>query len=90
MCPPTSVTPAPSTCSARPQATMLKLAYPNIECAGPALSQPYFWAQAGSTKNWDHITQQIGMFCFSGMTPDQVCGGGRAGGLGGVRVIERD
>jgi len=27
---------------------------------------------AGSTRNWDHITEQIGMFCFSGMTPEQV------------------
>lgn len=27
---------------------------------------------AGSTKNWDHVTSQIGMFCFSGMTPEQV------------------
>jgi len=28
--------------------------------------------KAGSTKNWDHINKQIGMFCFSGMTPEQV------------------
>ncbi|KAI9340725.1 aspartate aminotransferase [Pilaira anomala] len=26
----------------------------------------------GSKKNWNHITDQIGMFCFSGMTPEQV------------------
>lgn len=26
----------------------------------------------GSTKNWQHITDQIGMFCFTGMTQDQV------------------
>jgi aspartate aminotransferase len=26
----------------------------------------------GSSKNWQHITDQIGMFCFTGMTPDQV------------------
>lgn len=26
----------------------------------------------GSTRNWQHITDQIGMFCFTGMTPDQV------------------
>ncbi len=26
----------------------------------------------GSTKDWAHITDQIGMFCFTGMTPDQV------------------
>jgi len=26
----------------------------------------------GSTKNWDHITDQIGMFCYSGMTPEMV------------------
>eukprot|EP00339_Tiarina_fusa_P013645 CAMPEP_0117048266 /NCGR_PEP_ID=MMETSP0472-20121206/33358_1 /TAXON_ID=693140 ORGANISM="Tiarina fusus, Strain LIS" /NCGR_SAMPLE_ID=MMETSP0472 /ASSEMBLY_ACC=CAM_ASM_000603 /LENGTH=430 /DNA_ID=CAMNT_0004761287 /DNA_START=65 /DNA_END=1357 /DNA_ORIENTATION=+ len=27
---------------------------------------------AGSTKNWDHITKQIGMFAFSGLNKDQV------------------
>mmetsp|Transcript_31553 Transcript_31553/g.47692 ORF Transcript_31553/g.47692 Transcript_31553/m.47692 type:complete len:421 (+) Transcript_31553:108-1370(+) len=27
---------------------------------------------AGSTHNWDHITKQIGMFAYSGMTKDQV------------------
>ncbi|KAJ9082934.1 aspartate transaminase aat1 [Entomophthora muscae] len=26
----------------------------------------------GSSKQWDHITNQIGMFCFSGLTPEQV------------------
>ncbi|KAA0189370.1 hypothetical protein HAZT_HAZT007814 [Hyalella azteca] len=26
----------------------------------------------GSTRNWSHITDQIGMFCFTGMTPAQV------------------
>ena len=26
----------------------------------------------GSTKNWQHITDQIGMFCFTGMNADQV------------------
>jgi aspartate aminotransferase len=26
----------------------------------------------GSTRNWSHITDQIGMFCFTGMTPQQV------------------
>ncbi|BES88988.1 Aspartate aminotransferase [Nesidiocoris tenuis] len=26
----------------------------------------------GSTKNWSHITDQIGMFCYTGMTPEQV------------------
>jgi aspartate aminotransferase, mitochondrial len=25
----------------------------------------------GSQKNWQHITDQIGMFCFTGMNPDQ-------------------
>ena len=28
--------------------------------------------EAGSTMNWDHITSQIGMFCYSGMTPEEV------------------
>eukprot|EP01101_Sappina_pedata_P004446 TRINITY_DN188_c0_g1_i1.p1 TRINITY_DN188_c0_g1~~TRINITY_DN188_c0_g1_i1.p1 ORF type:complete len:425 (+),score=200.61 TRINITY_DN188_c0_g1_i1:67-1341(+) len=27
---------------------------------------------AGSTRDWSHITSQIGMFCFSGLTPQQV------------------
>jgi len=27
---------------------------------------------AGSTKDWSHITSQIGMFCFSGLSPVQV------------------
>ena len=26
----------------------------------------------GSTKNWAHITDQIGMFCFTGLKKDQV------------------
>ncbi len=26
----------------------------------------------GSVRNWQHITDQIGMFCFTGMTPAQV------------------
>ncbi|KAK4336934.1 hypothetical protein RND71_044088 [Anisodus tanguticus] len=26
----------------------------------------------GSSKNWEHITDQIGMFCFTGMKPEQV------------------
>jgi len=29
-------------------------------------------ADAGSKKNWDHVTNQIGMFCFTGLTPEQV------------------
>lgn len=29
-------------------------------------------AKEGSAKSWEHITDQIGMFCFTGMTPDQV------------------
>lgn len=28
---------------------------------------------AGSTKSWNHITDQIGMFAFTGLTPEQVC-----------------
>jgi hypothetical protein len=30
------------------------------------------WAQAGSQRNWEHITNQIGMFCFTGLSQDQV------------------
>ena len=26
----------------------------------------------GSAHNWQHITDQIGMFCFTGMTQEQV------------------
>eukprot|EP01104_Vermistella_antarctica_P002838 TRINITY_DN13038_c0_g1_i1.p1 TRINITY_DN13038_c0_g1~~TRINITY_DN13038_c0_g1_i1.p1 ORF type:complete len:437 (-),score=107.83 TRINITY_DN13038_c0_g1_i1:343-1653(-) len=29
-------------------------------------------AKHGSTRDWSHITNQIGMFCFSGLTPFQV------------------
>lgn len=29
-------------------------------------------AQEGSTQNWDHITDQIGMFCYTGLGKDQV------------------
>jgi len=29
-------------------------------------------AQLGSKKDWAHITNQIGMFCFTGLTPEQV------------------
>lgn len=28
--------------------------------------------EMGSAHNWDHITSQIGMFCFTGLTPEQV------------------
>jgi aspartate aminotransferase len=28
--------------------------------------------QLGSTKKWNHITDQIGMFCYSGLSPEQV------------------
>lgn len=27
----------------------------------------------GSSLDWSHITNQIGMFCFTGLKPDQVC-----------------
>lgn len=33
----------------------------------------------GSSHNWQHITDQIGMFCFTGLKPEQVR---RGGGLG--------
>lgn len=26
----------------------------------------------GSSLSWEHITDQIGMFCYSGLTPEQV------------------
>jgi aspartate aminotransferase, mitochondrial len=29
-------------------------------------------AKEGSSRNWQHITDQIGMFCFTGMTAAQV------------------
>lgn len=29
-------------------------------------------AKEGSTKNWEHITDQIGMFCYTGINKDQV------------------
>ena len=29
-------------------------------------------AREGSSHNWQHITDQIGMFCFTGLKPEQV------------------
>ncbi|CAD6184410.1 unnamed protein product [Caenorhabditis auriculariae] len=29
-------------------------------------------AKEGSSRNWEHITNQIGMFCFTGINPQQV------------------
>ena len=29
-------------------------------------------AQAGSNRDWAHITNQIGMFCYSGLSKDEV------------------
>lgn len=29
-------------------------------------------AAEGTTKNWNHITDQIGMFCYTGINPKQV------------------
>jgi len=29
-------------------------------------------AKAGSKRNWDHVTNQIGMFCYTGMSGDNV------------------
>jgi len=29
-------------------------------------------AKEGSIKDWSHITDQIGMFCYTGLKPDQV------------------
>lgn len=29
-------------------------------------------AKEGSSRNWQHIIDQIGMFCFTGLKPDQV------------------
>ncbi|KAJ1624073.1 aspartate aminotransferase [Pavlovales sp. CCMP2436] len=26
---------------------------------------------SGSTKSWNHVTEQIGMFCYSGLNPEQ-------------------
>ncbi len=28
--------------------------------------------KAGSAKNWDHVVNQIGMFCFTGINAEQV------------------
>jgi aspartate aminotransferase, mitochondrial len=27
----------------------------------------------GSTRSWNHITDQVGMFCYTGLTSEQVC-----------------
>ncbi|KAK6040473.1 hypothetical protein COOONC_22022 [Cooperia oncophora] len=29
-------------------------------------------AKEGSKRNWQHITDQIGMFCYTGINPQQV------------------
>lgn len=29
-------------------------------------------AKEGSKRNWEHITNQIGMFCYTGISPEQV------------------
>ena len=29
-------------------------------------------AAAGSTRDWSHVTSQIGMFCYSGLSQEQV------------------
>ena len=26
----------------------------------------------GSSRDWEHVTSQIGMFCYSGISPEQV------------------
>ena len=28
--------------------------------------------KAGSIRSWNHVVNQIGMFCYSGITPEQV------------------
>ena len=28
--------------------------------------------KSGSRKDWSHITEETGMFCYSGLTPEQV------------------
>ena len=46
-------------------------------------------AAAGSTRDWSHITDQIGMFCYTGLDKDQVrdsLGGGLGGGGGDRRM----
>ena len=35
---------------------------------------------AGSTRDWSHVTSQIGMFCFSGMCADRMRSHGVAWG----------
>jgi len=50
-----------------------------VECEGMAnrIKQMRFLLksaleQLGSRRNWQHLTDQIGMFCFTGLTPEQV------------------
>ncbi len=49
---------------------------------------------SGSVRNWQHITDQIGMFCFTGMTPAQVIyiffQGGSRKIISDVRISETD
>uniref|UniRef100_A0A2K5ITR8 Aspartate aminotransferase n=1 Tax=Colobus angolensis palliatus TaxID=336983 RepID=A0A2K5ITR8_COLAP len=40
--------------------------------SNPPLNGAQIAAKEGSTHNWQHITDQIGMFCFTGLKPEQV------------------
>ena len=47
-------------------------------------------AKEGSTKDWSHITDQIGMFCYTGMNQQQVSQWGGiiiASALGGLPLM---
>ena len=56
--------------------------FPNLKSAGVPLFSLYrscrfhvllvFFFPKGSTRDWSHITNQIGMFCFTGLNTDQV------------------
>lgn len=50
----------------------------------PSLNHPCPHPRPRSACSWQHITDQIGMFCFTGLTPEQAggAGGWRAGGGG--------
>ena len=30
------------------------------------------YTHAGSSRNWSHVTEQIGMFCYTGLNQEQV------------------
>jgi hypothetical protein len=59
-------------CSYKLCYTDARIFWPTNEVAVRKDPKEYRYPFSGSVRNWTHITDQIGMFCFTGMTPAQV------------------